>query len=287
MDILRAIITRRIHERIRGGNRLAAFLTRNMSSVPIEIEGYPPLYVDLRRLDEHALLLYRSSPFRVPPHEETLTKLFQQVILPSDVVFDVGANLGIHTLTFSKLARSVVAFEPNPALCPNVNRTLSGLPNARLLEVCLSENDGTVEFYISDWNHHLSSMANWSTEPSKTIPVSARSLDSLLSEGKLPYPDVLKVDVEGAEMKVFKGADALFSGPNAPRVVIFEELNTASRKMGISDGEAANYLSSKGYLLYLIGEEELSPLPAERPTAANLLAVNSSFVDHIESIDLR
>ncbi len=281
-----AIVARRLHERVRGGYRLAKFLARGMESVPVRIDGYSPLYVDLRRLDEHALSLYRSAPLREIPHEPALTEVFRRIIRPGDVVFDVGANLGLHTLTFSKLAREVVAFEPNPSLTPNLRRTAAGLPNARLLECCLSERDGAVEFHISDWDHMLGSMADWTGQPTQGVSVAARSVDSLLAEGAVPSPQVLKVDVEGAELLVFRGADKLFGGPDAPRFVVFEELNTASRKLGIPDGAPAEYLRAKGYSLYLIGAGGLTPLADVRPPAANLVAAKTDDVSFVGPFNL-
>ena len=274
--LFRKLIAHRIHERVRGGYRLSKLLARQMTSVPIVIRGYPALYVDLSNLDEHALNLFRSQPLERVPHEAGLTEVFRRLVRPDDTVFDVGANLGLHTLTFSQLAKEVVAFEPNPSLLPNLRRTLTAIPNAKLLEVCLAEHDGSVEFHMSNWDHMLGSISNWTGQPTKTVAIPARSIDSLIAKGDLSAPQVLKVDVEGAELLVFRGADKLFSSDNAPRVVIFEELNPASRKLGIADGAPAEYLRSKGYHLYLIEGETLTPLPEIRPHAANLVALRNS-----------
>lgn len=270
------MVENRIHERVRGGYRLAKSLTRGMNSVPIEIVDHGLLYVNLQQLDQLSLSLYFSSPIKELPHEPEMTALFSRLIRSSDTVFDVGANLGLHTLTFAKIARQVIAFEPNPALTPNLRKTVAGLPNAQLVESCLSEQDGTVEFHISDWDHMLGSMANWTDQPVKSMTIPSRSIDSLITEGMVPQPDVLKVDVEGAELLVFRGADKLLSGPNAPRAIVFEELNTASRKLGISDGAPADYLKARGYSLFLIEKENLTPLPLERPFAANLVALKEN-----------
>ena len=244
-----------------------------MKSVPVQIKGFTPLYVDLSELDEHAMSMYRAAPLPEVPHERALTQVFGKVVRPEDTVFDVGANLGLHSLTFSKLARQVVAFEPNHALLPNLRRTISHLPNVTLQESCLSEQDGAVEFHVSEWDHMLGSLANWTGQPTKTIAVPARSIDSLIVEGTVPRPQVLKVDVEGAELLVFRGAEETFSGPDRPRAIVFEELNSASRKLGIADGAAAEFLREKGYSLHVITDEGLAPFGETRPPAANLLAL--------------
>ncbi len=270
--LLKAIIKHRLNERVRGFYRLARLMARDMTSVPVQIENFTPLYVDLSQLDEHAMSLYSAAPLPEVPHERALTEVFRNIVKPDDTVFDVGANLGLHSLTFSKLARQVVAFEPNRALLPNLRRTISHLPNVTLQEICLSENDGTVEFHVSEWDHMLGSLANWTGQPTKTLAVPARSIDSLIAQGEIPKPQVLKVDVEGAELLVFRGGEKLFSGPDAPRAIVFEELNSASRKLGIADGAAAEFLRGQGYSLYVISDDGLFPFGETRPPAANLLA---------------
>lgn len=273
--LLKTIIKHRLNERVRGFYRLARVMARDMTSVPVQIKNFTPLYVDLSQLDEHAMSLYRAAPLPEVPHEKALTEVFGNIVKPDDTVFDVGANLGLHSLTFSKLARQVVAFEPNRSLLPNLRRTISHLPNVTLQEICLSENDGTVEFHVSEWDHMLGSLANWTGQPTKTLAVPARSIDSLIAEDEVPKPHVLKVDVEGAELLVFRGAEKLFSGPDAPRAIVFEELNSASRKLGIADGAAAEFLRQKGYSLYVITDDGLVPFGDIRPPAANLLAKRS------------
>lgn len=275
--VFKALVARQLHRRVPGGYRIARFLSRDMESVPIRIEGHAPLYVDLRGLDEHALSLYRAAPLAQIPHEPAMTEAFGRLVRPDDTVFDVGANLGLHTLTFSRAARQVVAFEPNPALTPNLRKTVANLPNARLLEVCLSDRDGSIDFHLSDWDHMLGSMADWTGQPTKTLTLPARSVDSLVAEGAVPRPQVMKVDVEGAEMLVFRGAENLLGGPDAPRVVVFEELNSASRKLGVPDGAPAEFLRAKGYSLYLLDERGLLPLPEVRPPAANLVAAKGDL----------
>jgi FkbM family methyltransferase len=269
--LLRKFVSRGLHERIRGGYRLAKFLSRDLKSVPIAIGG-ETLFVDLRGLDAHALSLFCSSPLSDAPHERSLKDVFARFIKRDDVVFDVGANLGVHTLTFSSLAKQVIAFEPNPGLLPNLKKTVTNLPNANVLDVCLSKEDGEATFHLSQWDHMLGSLANWTGQPTTAVTVPTRSIDSLIATGDVPRPDVMKVDVEGAELFVFAGAEELLSSENGPRVIIFEELNEASERLGISKGAASEYLRDKGYSLFLITNEGTVPLPVERPFAANLLA---------------
>ena len=275
--VLRALVTRRVHERVRGGYRLSRRLARGMNSVPVHIDGYPPLYVDLSTLDAHALRLFVDAPLPGIPHEPELTRVFRRFIKPGDTVFDVGANLGLHTLTFSRLAREVVAFEPNPAVVGNLRETIAQIPNATLLECCLSDAEGATEFFVPEWDHMLGSIANWTGQPTRTLMVRCHTLDSLVADGSVRRPDVLKVDVEGAELLVFRGADRLLRDPGAARYIVFEELNEASRRLGIADGAAADYLRAGGYALYLITRDSLVPLPEHRPTASNILAARDEL----------
>ena len=80
--LLKTLLRKRIHDRVRGGHRLSRYLTRNMDSVPIRIDSHPPLYVDLRSLDEHAVQLFIADPLPAIIHESSLTELFNRVIRP-------------------------------------------------------------------------------------------------------------------------------------------------------------------------------------------------------------
>ncbi len=75
----------------------------------------------------------------------------------------------------------------------------------------------------------------------KPMNVATRTLDSVLSELAITSVDVLKVDVEGFEAAVFRGAERLLSGPNPP-IVVFEFCDWAEQRSGYCIGDAQRVL---------------------------------------------
>jgi len=137
-------------------------------------------------------------------------KVMQQVVRPGMVVFDIGANIGLQTSYLSSLvgpSGHVFAFEPNPMLGNLLKRTCQSLPNATFFPTALSDEKGTASFYIP-MDHTMAGFQDWTRLPTERSEVEMDRLDDL----NLPQPDFIKCDVEGAELKVFKGALRTLSG---------------------------------------------------------------------------
>ena len=127
---------------------------------------------------------------------------------PGDVVFDVGAGIGAETLLFSRLVGSsgrVVSFEAHPRtyrrlldLC-----TVNRLDNVTPLQLAVTNTDGDV--LISDGSAHE---RNVLTE-GDGLQVRARQLDGIAAELGIQQVDLLKMNIEGAEVDALGGAGAL------------------------------------------------------------------------------
>ncbi len=141
-----------------------------------------------------------------------------------DIVFDVGANVGELTLLFSRFADisgQVHSFEPTPAtfeklsaIVKNANKT-----NVTLNNLAVSDKPGFVNFYMYEehqaaWN----TMANRPLEDygitvpaPTTVQIPATSIDAYCVEHAISKIDLLKMDVEGAELNVLYGAEKMFT----------------------------------------------------------------------------
>ena len=129
----------------------------------------------------------------------------QAVLGPGKVFFDIGANVGFFTLLGSRIvgeAGAVVAFEPLPenlgAL--KVHVRLNGARNVNVVAAAVSDRAGRERFGPVD-NPAMGGRA-----PEGSIEVVTVALDDLVREGAVRRPDVLKIDVEGAELRVLAGA---------------------------------------------------------------------------------
>jgi FkbM family methyltransferase len=123
------------------------------------------------------------------------------------VVYDVGANVGIYSLLASLRVGpfgKVYVFEPLERNLLYLRRhlTLNNVQNCVILETAVCNREGTRPFSAAAWN---SSMAHLS--PDGEILVPSTTLDSCIyGEKGLRPPDIIKIDVEGAEFEVLEGA---------------------------------------------------------------------------------
>lgn len=138
--------------------------------------------------------------------ERPMLERFCEVV-SRKVVFDVGASQGLYSLSaVAAGAREVHAFEPHPAFAPMiaVNATASGLENITAHNVALGESDGNANLFMNESFVVSPSMTHQSGYAT-CRPVPVRSVDSLVSSGELPCPEVMKIDVEGFEGNVLRG----------------------------------------------------------------------------------
>lgn len=148
-----------------------------------------------------------GSRFVRGTYEPRQCEAFQRLVRPGDVVFDVGAHVGFYTVLSSSLAGPggrVYAFEPLPANLRYLRRhcALNRCTNVTIIEACIGDRAGTARFDDS----HGTGVGHLA--PGGTLEVQVRSLDELIASGEAPVPDVIKVDVEGAERLVLAGAES-------------------------------------------------------------------------------
>ena len=198
---------------------------------------------------------------------------FMKTYLEPGMTFvDVGANIGSHTIHGARLVTSsgrVFSFEADPDTFELLRKNLSlnAIKNVKLYNQCVADKDGTVTFNISA-NSARSSMVRKGASQ-KTLP--ANTLDNLL---RIRTPvDFLKIDVEGAEYLVLRGARQLFeTGP--PGVVVIE--------MSSCQEEIKEFLLAHGYKLYRFDDMQSSLVEIESPSF-NTYAIHDSVLDRIAS----
>lgn len=139
--------------------------------------------------------------------------------LCQSLCWDVGAHFGYHSLGFASLGARVVAFEPNPENAARLNLNCERNPSLagkiHLRREALTDHDGIVNFLLSkdlsgpSSGSHLAAatkpLNNSVYKNFHTVQIPARRVDSLISEGE-ESPSIMKIDVEGAELLMLKGA---------------------------------------------------------------------------------
>lgn len=143
-------------------------------------------------------------------YESEKQLLFGQTITKGSVVFDVGANVGFYTLLASTLvgtAGHVYAFEPLPRNISYLKEhlRLNRVENVTVIEAAVADYSGVRHFDKTPGR----AMGHLSTDGA--LEVRSVALDELIASGQVPAPDFMKIDVEGDELLVLAGAQALLS----------------------------------------------------------------------------
>jgi FkbM family methyltransferase len=171
-------------------------------------------------------------------YEISGTRFLQAVLRPGMTVVDVGANTGYYTLWASRLVGPlgrVYAFEPVPDLASTLrhNIELNGMRNITVRNEAVSASAGRATLHVSraESNTGLSSlvMSEDVGQLSERLQVETIGLDDLASYLDRPI-DFIKIDVEGAEELVFRGAARLLAAERAP-AFLFESYAVTSLAM--------------------------------------------------------
>lgn len=131
----------------------------------------------------------------------------RRFIKEDSIVIDVGANIGIHSLCFSEMARKgvVFSFEPSPETYELLIKNISGSSNIIPVNIGVSDSKGVAEFFVASDNAFSGLKDTKRKEIKKSIKVVCFSLDDFFKGMGLGGVDFVKIDVEGLEQSVIEG----------------------------------------------------------------------------------
>jgi FkbM family methyltransferase len=182
-------------------------------------------------------------------------------------VVDIGANIGYYTILMSRLVgpdKCVYAFEPQPRVVSRLRANIeaSGLLNVTVFPLALSDVAGSVGFHIpmEGSEAHGSIHANGRFEVMKIVDVETQRLDDVLSKLGNPEISLIKMDAEGAELSILRGAARLLSGPNKP-VLVFEAFEGNCQPFGYCVYDLLEFVRSFGYRLRQLDKEDWLAVP--------------------------
>jgi FkbM family methyltransferase len=167
-----------------------------------------------------------------------LKKLF--AVPGKKVVFDVGANVGNYAEEIRQFSKDadIYSFEPHPQTFEKLNNRAASL-NAKAFDYALSSSTGTIKFYDyvgSDGGstEHASALKEVIEDihhkQSIEYEVKSIRLDDFVKQHSIQKIDLLKIDTEGFEMEVLKGAKNLLDQKRIDLIQIeFNEMNVVSR----------------------------------------------------------
>ena len=134
---------------------------------------------------------------------EFLRSLVEGEYQRNAVVWDIGANIGVHATQLAGVAKHVYSFEPHPMMFDLLERNTSGLDNVSIFNMAAGNSTDDVMMLDID---QISEKKNFGTvriADQGTVPVKQIILDDF----DLPTPDLVKIDVEGYEINVLRGME--------------------------------------------------------------------------------
>ena len=183
---------------------------------------------------------------------------WESLIKPGMNVFDIGANWGIYSVSARRLIGGggrLYSFEPNKEeyikLADNLKYNFTNLENVELVNSAVGDVDGTTSFYIppSHKGAYGSIGQPKIAEDCDKVEVPVLRIDSFIKKAKVEKLDVVKIDVEGAEIKVLKGMEETIK--EYKPTILMEVSDKRTEVFGYKAHELCDFLISKGYTLYL------------------------------------
>jgi len=172
-------------------------------------------------------------------YEESFERALLTGISAGDIVWDIGANVGLYTRKFSELAGphgKIVAFEPGPQTFVTLRANVAGCANVVCQQVALSDFTGEADFHItSEENSPVNGLARRDGIPVSSVQIVKVSTgDAFVTSNPQLAPNKLKIDVEGFEYEVLKGMETTLRSPSL-RGVFIEVHFTSLAERGLAD----------------------------------------------------
>lgn len=260
----------------------------------LELKVRPLLPYDERslgvRLGDGYVLIPRDQPILLSMAADATSggfepgtrRVLKSLIEPGMRVADIGANIGLLSLACARAVGpggEVISFEPEDTYRDLTRKTLAlnGMTWARVDGRAVGRRNEQASFHVSTIPGHSSLYALPADETPADAPptVEVVRLDDALG-GDLKL-DVVKIDVEGAELDVLAGMDGVLAA--SPDLAIVAEYGpTHLARVGLTPEDWFGAFTSKGFAAYAIAEPTGACRPVTLAELADVVSVNLAFV---------
>ncbi|PZR34812.1 FkbM family methyltransferase [Caulobacter segnis] len=211
--------------------------------------------------------------------EPGTSDVLRRLVRPGMAVADVGANIGLLTLVMAHAVGpggKVIAFEPEATPRSNLEKMkhLNGLSWVEVRDQAVGREAGRLTFHVSEVIGHSSLYALPDAEAARTVEVEVVRLDDVAPAKRL---DIVKIDVEGAELDVLAGMKGVIA--KSPDLAIIAEFGPEHlARVGQTPAQWFKAFADAGFKPYLIDEATSACAPTDAKAAAKLVSANIAFV---------
>ena len=193
--------------------------------------------------------------------EQAQSESLLSLIEEQTVFFDIGANMGLYSFLAAEKGARVYSFEPSPSIVEwfedNLELNSSLADRITLVQEAVSDHNGTLNFYPNREGNFgvgkiFSDEADKKQE-SDAVQITARTLDDCVKQ--YGVPDVIKMDVEGAEFLILKDLPEVFKREDSP--TLFVEFHPHGiAVLGGTVDEIRKAFFENGFTCYQLNDEE-------------------------------
>jgi len=197
----------------------------------------------------------------------------EPLLSKDDVVFDVGTNIGTIANWFSNRTKHVHGFEPHP---DNLRMTqdqivLRQTKNITLSQLALGSEPGSLQLHVKSFHGHHSLGDTDASPTVEKIDVQVDTVDRYCKTNAIDRIDFLKIDVEGFEEDVLKGATGMLAEGKVG-LVLFELRQSILASLGKQGSAIFTPLLENGYTVFTLDGRVLNDAALSAPEDADYLA---------------
>lgn len=235
---------------------------QKLAGTPVTIGWYDGLKLELVLGNDLSRCLYVDG--EVDPNEFAY---LGEALMPGMTVIDAGANEGIYSI-YSRARVGcegrVIAIEPSARerLRIERNKALNGMDDITVLPVALAERPGNLMLHVAEDGHaghntlsHFA--AGWVKAKSEQV-ISATTLDAIVDEQELAQVDLIKIDIEGAELRALRGAERTMRRDHP--ALLMEVMEETLATQGASATQLLDYVKQHGYDIFEFSPNDGQPV---------------------------